>query len=308
MKAQRAAFTLVELLVVIAIIGILVGLLLPAVQQVREAARRTSCTNNLKQLSLALHNYEAAFKRMPPGYLHRFDPAGSGANVKGFGWGSMILPQLEQGGIFDELNFSFPAFDEINRQPRERFIPTFLCPSDTYSFNKFIIRDDSSVPAERYASASYAASWGPSTPTVNLDTAPNQSRGVFYRNSNTRFRDVLDGLSTTLAIGERTNGPIPLSQLAVGRHQEFETAWCSAARDIDDFGDDHGHMVLFETQFRPNQLDGDDKGISAPHLGVALFALCDGSVQGISASIDANLYNALSTRAGREHIDTDEAF
>ena len=302
---SRDGFTLIELLVVIAMIGILVGLLLPAVQAARGAARRMSCSNNMKQLILGIHNYESTFKRLPSGYLHKPGPAGPSqvANHMGFAWGSMILPQIEQRGLYSEFDFSRPVFDVENLAARERLIPTFLCPSDTYSDGEFVVRDDSSTPVERYATASYAANWGPSTATVNLDTAPLASEGVFYRNSQTRFRDILDGLANTLALGERTNGPLPLSNPSPGGHSNFETAWSAAVRDVDDNADDHGHMVLFETQFRPNQIDGDDKGLSAPHVGLCQFSLCDGSVRAITEQIDAEVYDALATRRGREVIE-----
>lgn len=298
-RRHRNGFTLIELLVVIAIIAILIALLLPAVQQAREAARRSACRNNLKQLALALHNYESTHSCLPPGYLHKVDPAGTAANFMGFAWGSMILPQLEQNNIYEQFDFHRPGFDLVNLIPREQSLSVFLCPSDPFSENHFVVRDDSALPVERYAAASYAASWGPSSASVNLDDTPLQSRGVFYRNSNTRFRDIKDGLSNTLALGERTNGPIPGSTSA-GGHAVFETAWSAAAREITDLSDDHGHMVLFETQFRPNQIGGDDKGISAPHEGMGLFALCDGSVKAISENIDAGLYDGLGTRNGQE--------
>ncbi|MEM7479083.1 MAG: DUF1559 domain-containing protein, partial [Planctomycetota bacterium] len=156
---------------------------------------------------------------------------------------------------------------------------------------------------EQYAAASYAANWGPASDVINLDDTPLQSRGVFFRNSKIRVAAITDGLSNTFAFGERTNGPIPSSQPSTGGHSFFETAWIAAVRDVDDLPDDHGHMVLFETQFRPNQLDGDDKGISAPHPGrVALFAFCDGSVHSISENIDAETYNALGTRSEGEVV------
>ncbi|MCA9126017.1 MAG: DUF1559 domain-containing protein, partial [Planctomycetales bacterium] len=296
-------FTLVELLVVISIIGILVGLLLPAVQYAREAARRASCQNNLKQISLALLNYESAHKRLPPGYLHKFGAAGAtyDANHMGFAWGSMILPQLEQTNVYQEFNFSLPAFDNINLVARERHLSVFLCPTDPYSANNYVVRHDASgAEHDRYAAASYAACWGPSNANVNLDDTPLLSMGAFYRNSRTRLGDITDGLSNTFAIGERTNGPIPLSHVTAGGHSVFETAWAAAARELTELLDDHGHMVLFETQFRPNELDGDDKGLSAPHNGVAQFALCDGSVHTISDNIDADVYDALGTKAGGE--------
>ncbi|MFG0286698.1 MAG: DUF1559 domain-containing protein [Rhodopirellula sp. JB044] len=304
-RSHRTAFTLVELLVVIAIIGVLVGLLLPAVQAAREAARRMSCSNNLKQLALGIHNYESTYGRLPAGYLHKPGPSGPllDANHMGIAWGTAILPQIEQPGLFDQFDFSRPVWDIENLDARETSLATFLCPSDTYSEGSYVVRDDSVTPIEQYAAASYAANWGPSTATVNLDDTPLRSEGVFYRNSPTRFRDILDGLSNTLALGERTNGPLPLSYPSAGGHMNFETAWSAAVRDIDDLGDDHGHMVLFETQYRPNEIDGDDKGLSAPHVGLCQFALCDGSVRAISSQIDAELYNALGTRKGKEVIE-----
>ena len=281
---QRSAFTLVELLVVIAIIGILVGLLLPAVQAAREAARRMSCQNNLKQLALGLHNYESTFRVFPSGYLHKYGPPGSpmrDANHMGLAWGAAMLPQLEQTQVAVLFDYARPVWAPENLEAREMPLEVFLCPSDTYSFETYVLRDDSVTPNERYAAASYAANWGPADATVNLDDTPTKSQGVFYRNSQTRVAAILDGLSNTLAFGERHNGPIPSSQPTTGGHSVFENAWSAACRDIDELDDDHGHMVLFETQFRPNQLDGDDKGLAAPHTSLCQFALCDGSVRAI---------------------------
>ena len=163
------------------------------------------------------------------------------------------------------------------------------------------MRDANSSPPERYSAASYAANWGPSSAALNLDVTPLQSQGVFYRNSRTKFRDITDGLSNTLFLGDRTNGPIPGGTLADG-HSRFETAWCAAARNIQEPTDDHGHMVLFETQYRPNERDTDDKGVSAPHTGIGQFAMGDGSVRAISENIDSGVYNALGTLSGGEVI------
>jgi len=304
-RTRTRGFTLIELLVVIAIIAILIALLLPAVQQAREAARRSACKNNLKQLVLGMHNYESTFGLFPPGYLHKPDPGGSGANQMGFAWGTMILPQLEQTNLYDLFDYNLPVFDLDNLVPRETQLSVFLCPSDPYAQGAVVVRDETSTPRERYAAASYAANWGPATAVVNLDDTPTASKGVFYRNSDTRVRDVSDGLSSTLFLGERTNGPIPLLEgnTTAGDHAVFETAWSAAVRDIDELTDDHGHMVLFETQFRPNKPGGDDKGLSAPHTGIGQFALGDGSVRAISENIDAGVYNALGTRAGGEVVD-----
>ncbi|MCA9138880.1 MAG: DUF1559 domain-containing protein [Planctomycetales bacterium] len=303
---RRSAFTLVELLVVIAIIGILVGLLLPAVQAAREAARRMSCQNNLKQLALGLHNYESSFKVYPSGYLHKLGPQGSSlsqANHMGLGWGAAILPQIEQSQVAILFDYNRPMWAPENLDAREKSLEVFLCPSDTYSGDAYVMRDDTSVPVERYAAASYAANWGPADAVTNLDDTPTKSRGVFYRNSRTRVAAILDGLSNTLAIGERHNGPIPQRHTTAGGHTVFENTWVAAIRDVDDVADDHGHMVLFETQYRPNQVDGDDKGLAAPHKGLCQFALMDGSVRAITENIDAEVYDALGTRQGNEIIE-----
>ncbi|MBM82779.1 MAG: prepilin-type cleavage/methylation domain-containing protein [Planctomycetaceae bacterium] len=303
-RRQHRGFTLIELLVVIAIIAVIVALLLPAVQAAREAARRVACKNNLKQLGLALHNYEAVHRVYPPGYIHKFGPVGSPqelANHAGLAWGAMLLPQLDQMPLYRTFDAEVPVWDMVNLQPRETKLPLFLCPTDVHSGSKFVVRDDTVTPIEQYAGASYAANWGPSDALINLDTTPLQSVGIFYRNSSTRVRDISDGLSNTLAFGERTNGPIPGS-VTPGGHAYFETAWSAAVRDVTTLPDDHGHMVLFETQFLPNQDGTDDKGLSAPHDGVCQFTMCDGSVRGINTKIDLQVYQAISTRAYGEDI------
>ena len=304
LKRKRRAFSLVELLVVIGIIAILIALLLPAVQQAREAARRTSCKNNLKNIALAIHNYESSYRVLPPGYIHKFGANGAAdqqANHAGLAWGAMLLPQLEQAALYNAFDPTIPVWENANQAARERHLSVFLCPSDPYSAGAFVVRDESSNPVEQYAASSYAANWGPASATVNLDDTPTQSQGIFYRNSNTRVRDITDGMSNTLAIGERTNGPIGGGTTG-GGHASFETAWSAAVREITDFPDDHGHMVLFETQFLPNDPDGDDKGLSAPHEGICQFAQCDGSVRAVSENINAGIYNALGTRSGGEVI------
>ena len=303
--SPRGGMTLIELLVVISIIGVLVGLLLPGVQAAREAARRMSCKNNLKQIGVAMHNYESAYRALPSGYLHKYGEPGSAdewANHMGLAWGGALLGQLEQPGLFEQIEMERPIWSDSNRESRETFLPVFLCPSDTYSPDKFVIRDDSSSPEEKYATASYAANWGPANDAINLDATPDDSDGVFFRNSRLKFRAILDGLTSTLAVGERHNGPISAGATA-GGHAEFENSWIAAVREITDHTDDHGHMVLFETQFTPNEAGGDDKGLAAPHVGVCQFLMCDGSIQPITMQVDRVVYDALATRHGREIVD-----
>ncbi|MEE2825745.1 MAG: DUF1559 domain-containing protein [Planctomycetota bacterium] len=330
-KVTRRGFTLVELLVVIAIIGILIGMLLPAVQQVREAARRTACKNNMRQLGLALHNYESALSQFPPGYAYQqgsayqaatgylVNPGYQDANHLGQAWGASILPYIEQGNLHDQVDFRLPCFDSANLVARETSLEVFLCPTDSWSQNNFVVRDASTAPTEKYAAASYCANWGPAygvteTPgnpsdDVNLDATPDNSAGPFFRNSKTKFRDIIDGTSSTLALGERTNGPIldeNRNPIGAPPHPNFENVWFAATRDIDDPADDHGHMVLFDTEYGPNRARGEgtgaDRGVSAPHAGLAQFVMMDGSTHTIRESIDLTTYRALSSIRGREVI------
>jgi prepilin-type N-terminal cleavage/methylation domain-containing protein/prepilin-type processing-associated H-X9-DG protein len=291
-ERRRNAFTLVELLVVIAIIGVLVGLLLPAVQHARAAARRISCFNNLKQLGLGLHNYESAHRKLPPGYIYKPGPQG---NRAGLGWGAMILPQLEQSNVYAQLNTSVPLFDPANVAAREQHLPVFLCPEDSVSADGYV-----EMGSEKYAMASYVASFGP----PDLDDTQEKRDGLFSRNSACRYAHITDGLSNTLACGERQNGPFRKAGVH-GPHFSYETTWVGAIRELTDPTDDHGHMVLFQTGHTPNSAYSDDRDVSAPHLGYANFLMADGSVRLITEQIELSVYQSLSTRAGGEATTSD---
>src|SRR6266436_5022135 len=198
--AARQAFTLVELLVVIAIIGVLVALLLPAVQQAREAARRTQCKNNLKQIGLALQNYHGDFLRFPPGYVSNFDASGNDTGP-GWGWGAMILPQLEQQNLQNSIDFKQPIEAAANAAPRIAPLPAYLCPSDSVRPAwPAVTRDPIGNPTATIcdvASADYVAVFGISEPGID-------GEGVFFRDSGIGLKDIRDGASSTLLVGERT--------------------------------------------------------------------------------------------------------
>ena len=287
---QPRAFTLVELLVVMAIIGILIALLLPAVQAAREAARRMNCRSNLRQIGVALHSYETNFRVLPPGYLYRSDPRG---NSMGFGWGTMILPFMEQTAVYAEFDWRVALYEPLNQIPRERHLQTFLCPSDSISWDGFL--EMGVEPVERYAMASYVANFGP----PDLDETQEKRDGVFSRNSCTKLADIQDGLSNTFYVGERMNGPFRIGA-AHGNHFSYETCWAGAIRDYDDPTDDHGHMVLFQSGHAPNSPQSDDRDVSGSHSDAVQFLMGDGSVQVVVESIDFVIYQAMSTNSGHE--------
>jgi prepilin-type N-terminal cleavage/methylation domain-containing protein/prepilin-type processing-associated H-X9-DG protein len=193
MKRNRPAFTLIELLVVIAIIALLIGLLLPAVQKVRESAARTQCINNLKQMGLACHHYHGTLGSFPSGYIAT---ASYPDTSPGWGWAALLLPYLEQDNLFRQLNFNQP----VEKSPAiQTIVKVYLCPSDTPSPAAFPLTDLTGAPVTLAAPSSYAATVGQDASEVD----DPEGDGIFYRNSRTRFADITDGSSQTAMIGDR---------------------------------------------------------------------------------------------------------
>ncbi|MGV3484315.1 MAG: DUF1559 domain-containing protein [Planctomycetaceae bacterium] len=241
-RVRRGAFTLVELLVVIAIIGVLVGLLLPAVQAAREASRRMQCSNRLKQIGLAMHNYHSAYNQLPAGYYSFPTRDGSGpAALKidpltwdagpGWGWGAMILPFMEEAAAADRIQYGQPIWDVRHSEIIAARIPGFLCPSATEGDDAFVVQSQNGSPLMvdgrqiRLGRSHYVVNHGqescwdacssdPSGDVFdNIYTAAvrtvaiggDTSRvadGPFYRNSKIGFRDILDGTANTIFAGE----------------------------------------------------------------------------------------------------------
>ena len=199
-SVRRKGFTLVELLVVIAIIGILVALLLPAVQAAREAARRMSCQNNLKQLGLALHNYHDTYKKLPAG-MQFYGPGNNGASDSRnyrVNWIIAIMPFFEQQPLYDSLNVHRPISDNSNSDFRGSSIATLLCPSDGGQDVKFT--GTISGEGNNWARGNYAGN-GDNVRSTTITNDPNRI-GVLRLNRWTRFAQVLDGTSNTMLIGE----------------------------------------------------------------------------------------------------------
>jgi prepilin-type processing-associated H-X9-DG protein/prepilin-type N-terminal cleavage/methylation domain-containing protein len=302
-RQQRVGFTLIELLVVIAIIAILIALLLPAVQQAREAARRTQCRNYLKQFGLALHNYADQHNTLPPGYVSLFDASGNDTGP-GWGWCSMLLPQLDQTPAFQSINFSAAIEDPVNATIRVQNFAILLCPSDDALAQWPAKRYDPSTGTPLNAicnvgSTNYVGMFGISEPGVD-------GEGLFYRNSKINFRDITDGLSQTIALGERS-------------HRLGEATWVGSVTGALLAGDpsdgvgqivpEHGSgMVLGHVGERhgPGDPSSDANQFYSRHSGGGVnFLFADGHVSFLARSFDYATYLALATRAGVEVISSE---
>lgn len=292
MVRARTAFTLVELLVVIAIIGILIALLLPAVQAAREAANRASCVNNLKQIGLALHNYHDVFKKLPPGYLGwepvTRQPYWDGET--GWAWASMILPYLEQNNVSNNtVSFNHALLDPVNDVARTLYLPGFRCPSDSGP-ERFTLGTaaDPALALTDLATANYVGVFGTQEIEDCELLAPGQicvSDGVFYHLESVSFAGVKDGLSNTFFVGERA-----------WRHGG--STWTGVASG----GDESIARVLGIADHPPNAFGGHLDDFSSEHPAGTNFLLGDGSVRMITETIDLAIYQAAATRAKYEPL------
>lgn len=242
---RRSGFTLIELLVVIAIISMLVALLLPAVQQAREAARRSQCKNHLKQIGLALQSYHETHSVFPAGYFSYGTSNGAGpawASIDpntwdaapGWSWSSMLLPFLDQAPVYDSLNVNSPCWDAGHAGVVQATIPVFLCPTSSGGDEPFTVQDENGAPLlmngsqVRFGRSHYVAShgqescWGEcgaiptgtiftniytkatTVVTINGD-ASRVADGPFFRNSRTKMRDIRDGSTNTVFLGEHSS-------------------------------------------------------------------------------------------------------
>jgi len=205
---KRKGFTLIELLVVIAIIAILIALLLPAVQQAREAARRTQCRNHLKQMGLALHNYHDAHNVFPPGQIRGRDPATGIERGNGFSWGALILPYMDQAPLYNQLNPSIGIYEGNNKtvQVNLTALPGVLCPSDSERPKKRSLHASTDV---NHMPSTIATSYFGTIGAFNTwsdSTSPRLSGGFFTTDPGppSSIATISDGTSNTIAVGEQT--------------------------------------------------------------------------------------------------------
>lgn len=296
----RNGFTLIELLVVIAIIGLLVALLLPAVQQAREAARRTQCKNNLKQIGLALQNYHDTHQTFPPGYISLFDSSGNDTGP-GWGWAAFILPQIEQQNLSNRIQFNQRIEDLTNGIVRVVKIDSYLCPSDstnqTWTAKQYNLSGNVQATICEVASANYIGVFGTTEPGVDGD-------GVFFRNGRIRMADIIDGTSSTLMVGERSfrlgpatwTGVITSANLFPAPNSPFPPVLNNpSGMTLGHTGDGNG----------PNGSASYVNQFYSQHPGGVHFLFCDGHVGFLSSSMNYNTYLSLSTRAGNEPVQGD---
>ncbi|HEV3163561.1 MAG TPA: DUF1559 domain-containing protein [Isosphaeraceae bacterium] len=321
-------FTLIELLVVIAIISVLIGLLLPAVQSAREQARRTQCMNNLKQIGLALASYTTHFGVLPPGYCSKYDTYNQVETGPGWGWGSRILPFLEQQPLFDQIQLSVNIQDPVHLTARLTPVAAYLCPSDvmpatwTAANGEFWYQGRQLYSAQvaicDVAGANYVGVYGIGEPGVD-------GEGVFFRDSAIGPTQITDGLTHTVCVGERSITVTTGTENAISVGTPLKTVghgqatwvgavpgavlWSCFPSPTDPDGgvcrrEDGSGMILGHTGegHGPGDPLSDVNQFVCQHARGSYFLFCDGHVAFLKNAINYNVYKALSTRARGEAI------
>ena len=298
---RARGFTLLELLVVIVIIAVLVGLLVPAVQAARESARRAQCVANLKELGLALAGYESSLASLPPGYVSNFDASGNDTGP-GWGWGSMTLPWIEQAPAHSSINFHLNVEGPAHLTIRPYVLNLFLCPSDPMPGLVTASRRDLSTGALisdicQLAPSNYVGVNGTSEPGPD-------GNGAFFRDSSVSFRDIVDGTSTTLLVGERSRVLGDATWLgAVTGAVMYPSGTNTVGRKVTELAPG---LVLGHAgdQVGPGDRNSEVNQFYSLHYGQgAQFLFGDGHVSFLKSSMDYKTYLALATRSGNETIN-----
>ena len=316
-RHRPRAFTLIELLVVIAIIGVLIALLLPAVQKVREAANRITCQNNLKQIGLAMHHYHDALQTFPAGNVNQQGPPDGDYHYYD-NWAVALLPYVEQGPLHSRYQVNLPNVDPANDAVRTTFVKLYTCPSDLHG-NAADIRPWTNYPTGDFAfmTGSYRGMGGKND---GLDRwwsdpigAPNlmnpngghpEYRGVLHiagpsRCSRERFASITDGTSNTLMVGERTT----LDRSEEDRRRT--TFWADSYNPYSVSAATAESRTLLSSfqdcvDINPDYKSPCTYGWGSNHAGVINFVLCDGSIHAVSTNIDITLFTNLATIAGSD--------
>jgi len=275
-------FTLVELLVVITIIGILIALLLPAVQAAREAARRASCANNLTQIGVALQNYESAHGVLPPGTIDKQGPIHNVPQGYHMSWLVQILPYIEEGNTFNHIDFAVGAYDKKNAAARAVPIPLLICPSLGRRGQSF--RNPAPGELQNVPVSTYAGCQNDLESPINTD-----NHGVLFLNSHISQKDVTDGTSHTIYVGEKL-------------WSDDDQGWMSGTRATlrntgTKLNADYEHQP---GGWNPATRPANDLivgGFNSAHSGGAQFLFGDGAERFIMSSIDLGVFQQLANRA-----------
>lgn len=263
---DRYGFTLIELLVTIAIIGTLIALLLPAVQYAREAARKSSCQNHLKQIGLALHNYHDTHNVLPPGSIQSLSIT---PQLSGWGWGSLILPSLEQSAIYDQINFGLVTLGGVHPSLFNEPVSVWRCPSDPAQARTDIVAGVVQFPAFL---GNYAA-----------------SEAIMGPLSYNRLADVTDGLHQTIFVGE----------MRIHIRAPDDTFIAHWAGELNDGVDTYFNFTPYLYADQDTGINSSNSGVfSSEHAQGANFLMGDGAVIFLSESMDKSLYGALATPRG----------
>jgi prepilin-type N-terminal cleavage/methylation domain-containing protein/prepilin-type processing-associated H-X9-DG protein len=303
-KCKRRGFTLIELLVVLAIIAVLIGLLLPAVQKLREAAARIQCQNNLKQLGLALHMFHDSRSKFPPGQVQGGCPEAGIFWQVNHGWGPFILPFIEQQPLANQYRWDLKMSDRLNQPVVSHPLKLFQCPSA--ESNRFWLHGPFASYGGKAACGDYTATWFVHPLMVQTGSIGPlaDNRGVLVPKQMARLTDITDGASNTMLLTEdagrpkiwRAGRPGPDQTVNGGPWAAFEGG-ISVKGSTPDGASRPGPCAINCTN---------DHEVYSFHTGGANAVFADGSVHFLSASMNIRTLAALITRAGGEVVCTDD--